>query len=147
VKIECRHGYFFFHETKAGEISRFMSYYQGLDIVPIEDRFTFSFLKAAPNYSLKGAKYLGALSSVTIADVPSEVMRANKLVYNFQTGLVVPIAQIITRTQITEAGNYFVSPGLILPGSLTDRGKRVTDYAAWYSFRDGQFEYSEVTLG
>lgn len=123
-----------------------MSLFTGVELVAKNDFFTFSFLEDAPNYSLKGSKYLDAAATETIAGLPSEVMRANGLVYNFQKGLVVPIASISQRVEIIEASSYFISPGLILPGSLTDRGKRVTDYAAWYLFSEGQFKYSEVTL-
>ena len=49
---------------------------------------------------------------------------------------------------LTRAGigiNYFLSPGLIKPGSVTDDGSRVTDYAAWFLFDSMKFKYSEIT--
>ncbi len=147
MKINCVHGYITFEESRVGEISRFMSLFEGLEIVSIGDRFTFAFLKDAPIHSLKGAKILGATATATISAEPGEVFRANKLVYNFQTDLVQPIEMITQRVSIQRTANYFLSAGLILPGSLTDRGKRVTDYAAWYLFEEAQFKYSEVTLG
>lgn len=123
-----------------------MSLYTGLDLVREESFYTFASLKGAPLYSLKGSTYLGANAIETLTASPGEVMRANRLIYNFQKDLVAPITSISQRVELIEASNYYLSHGLILPGSLTDRGKRVTDYAAWYLFSDGQFKYSEVTL-
>ena len=146
MRIDCTHGFFTFTETSVGEISKFMSLYQGLDIVRDRDIYTFNHLKNAPIYSLKGLKYIDSPAIVTITGKPGDVMRANKLIYNFQTDLIAPIATVTQTVELIEASNYFLSPGLILPGSLTERGSRVTEYAAWYSFAKGEFRYSEVKL-
>jgi hypothetical protein len=76
-------------------------------------------------------------------------MRANGLVYDFNLGEVVPILSVMQRVDIVTGKNYFLSSGLILPGSVTDDGSRVTDYAAWLSLDEMKtrtFRYSEVTL-
>jgi hypothetical protein len=75
---------------------------------------------------------------------PWEVMRANGLVYNFSLGLVVPIASIVVRRSISAAG--FVRSGDrydLMPGSVTEDGSRVTDYAAFFD-PSRRFKYSEV---
>ena len=145
MKIKCLHGYFKIEEQKAGEVSDFSSLF-GLELEPVDNYFTFAPLADAPDFSLAGKTYLGAATTKTFAGPPWEVMRENSLVYNFNTGLVVPIAQITQAIQISLAGTYWVSPGLILPGSLTDEGKRVTDYAAWFSKDTMKWRYSAVTF-
>ena len=116
-----------------------------MTIVPVGDLYTFLRLEDAPRYSLKGKPFLGFTAVKTFEGEPWEVFEANGVVYNFATGLVVPIETITTITKVTPAGNRFVSPGMILPGSLTVEGERVKDYAAHFS-RDRQtFLYTDVT--
>jgi hypothetical protein len=57
-------------------------------------------------------------------------MRANQLIYNFETGLVQSLLAVTQLTPLRSTGRYFLANGLILPGSLTDEGSRVTDYSA-----------------
>lgn len=144
MKIKCLHGFFTFEETKVGQISDFMSRF-GLSIVPWRDIYTFEDLLNFPDYSLKNKSLLGATASANFEGEPWEIFDANGLVYDFDKGLVVPIASISQTTSINVAGNRMVSPGLILPGSLTDRGLRVKDYSAWFSRDTLRFLYSEVT--
>lgn len=144
MKVWCRHGYFTFEESRAGEASEFVSQ-AGLELVAKDRHFVFADLSDAPDYCLAGQLWLGAAITVSYAGRPDQIMEANELVYNFNTGLVVPIATITQRIQLSPAGNFYVSPGLILPGSLTDGGQRVRDYAAWFSTKAIQrFIYSEV---
>lgn len=144
MKINCRHGYFIFEETKVGQISRFASLF-GLDIESNGEHFTFSDLIDAPDYSLPGGTFLGCPTTEVFAGAPWEVMRANDLVYNFQLGLVVPIASIVAPSQVKTSGNFFLSAGMILPGSVTDDGSRVTDYAAFFLQDEMKFKYSEIS--
>lgn len=147
MKVKCLHGYFKFEEQYSGEASEFVSLF-GLDLEPVDNYYTFSALAEAPDFALAGLEYLGAATTKTFAGRPWDVMRENNLVYNFNTGLVVPITSITQVVKLSLAGTYWVSPGLILPGSLTDEGTRVTDYAAWFSRSRGAglWRYSEVTL-
>ena len=143
MRIQCKHGFFIFRESKVGEISDFMSL-TGLSLAPREDYYTFETLQNAPDYSLIGKPLVGgAVAIKTFQGAPWEVFEANGLVYDFTLDLVVPIATIIAKTKVKLAGNYFVSPGLILPGSLTDEG-RVKDYAAWYLNTRASWLYSGV---
>ena len=146
MKIKCLHGYFIFEESSQGQISDFMSQYD-LELVPKNNYFTFPSLLEAPKYSLAGGDYLGATATETFEGDPWDVMRENGLIYNFETDEVVPIIQILKTVSIQSTGLYYLTNGLILPGSVTDDGTRVTDYAAWYSRGNQMFKYSEVTRG
>ena len=117
-----------------------------LPLVRKHDFFTFETLEAAPDYAILGGEFLGAEVIKTFEGQPDEVMRENELVYNFLTDEVVPVSSIVQRVKVAEAASFFLSDGLILPGSVTDGGLRVMDYAAWYDFKSGQFKYSEINL-
>lgn len=142
--VECIHGYFKFSETSVGQISRFMSLF-GLEVERKEDHFTFSDLVDAPNYSIAGGTFLGIPTIKTFEGPPWEVMRANRLVYDFNIGLVRPIDTVTQILKLESSSNYFLTTGMILPGSITDDGGRVTDYAAFYSSDRATFKYSEIT--
>lgn len=144
MKIKCLHGYFVFEESRAGEASDFSSLF-GLELVRKADYFTFADLEDAPEYTIKGGQLLNTIATKTFEGPPGEVFRKNGVVYNYDTGLLVPISSVTTMVQVYNAGNFYVSPGLIFPGSLTDGGLRVTDYAAWFSTDTLKFKYSEVT--
>lgn len=144
MTINCQHGYFRFYEDVIGDAGHFNSFF-GLDLVRDQDFFTFSRLESAPKYSLLGKTYLGAVTTQSFQGEPWEVMEANGLVYNFQTGLLVQILSITTQIELFQSQYCFISKGLILPGSLTKDGKRVKSYQGHYSFRTQRFKYSEVT--
>lgn len=144
LKAKCLHGFFIFEETNVGQISDFMSL-TGLELVPWESAFTFAFIAAAPNYSLAGKNLLGIAATKTFAGKPWEVFQANGFVYDFDQGLVRPIEATSAVVSIEAAGNRFVSPGLIMPGSMTANGDRVIDYSAWYLPSRQRWLYSEVT--
>ncbi len=143
MRVKCFHGYFIFSETKVGQISDFIARY-GLDIVAKDDYYTFSDLEDAPDYSLTGATFLSTVAVETFEGKPWEVFEANGMVYNFSTGLIVPIDSVIETVQILTSKNHFIANGLILPGSLTAEGLRVRDYSAWFSRDTLRFTYSEV---
>lgn len=144
MRIRCLHGYFIFTELKVGQVSDFISRY-GFDLVAIGDHYTFSALESAPKYSLKNKTLLGNVATSNFEGEPWQVFEKNGLVYDFDKGLVVPINSITKVTTIDQAGNKFVSPGLILPGSTTVGGERVKDYSAWFSRDTLTFLYSEVS--
>jgi hypothetical protein len=143
MKIFCRHGYFVFEETHAGQISRFMSLF-GLEIESTGDHFTFSSLLDAPDYSLAGGTFFGAPTTEVFAGHPWEIMRVNDLVYNFSLDAVVPIQTVTQVAKVRSAANYFLSDGMLLPGSVMEDGSRVKDYAAFFYFDEMQFKYSEL---
>lgn len=145
MEVKCVSGYFIFTEHEEGEVSRFSSLFD-LDISLFEDKYVFDTLADAPEYSIIGGTYLGAPAVKTFEGKPWEVMKANGLVYDFLNDVVVPFATIIQRVSLDLTDYYYLSTGLMLPGSVTDDGTRVTDYSAWYSFEDATFKYSEVSF-
>lgn len=144
MKIKCLHGFFIFEETSSGQVGDFISL-TGLKLAPWRSAFTFQALQAAPRYVLAGRPLLGTPAIATAEGEPWDVFAANQFVYNFSTGLLVPIATITTATQITAAGPVYFSPGLIQPGSINTSGARVRDFSGWYSRNTQRWIYSEVT--
>lgn len=143
MEVKCLNGYFIFTEHDAGEIGRLMSLFD-LDLVLQGDKYVFDTLSDAPRYSILGSTYLGAPAIKTFEGEPWEVMAENKLVYDFLNDVVVPQATVFQRVSLQLIDYYYLSDGLILPGSVTDDGQRITDYSAWFSFGDNTFKYSEV---
>lgn len=144
MRIKCIHGYFIFEESYTGEASQFATRFNGPPIARVGEHFTFKPLSNASRYSIKGQDYLGAIATETFAGTPWEIMRANKLVFNFATGLVVPIATVTQVLEVSDAGAYYTSPGLILPGALLQNGSRVTDYVGWYVMDKAAFRYTQL---
>lgn len=143
MKIDCLHGYFKFSETRIGQVSDFMSY-TGFKLVPVKDYFTFESLEDAPNYSLIGKTLIDIPAIATHEGNPWEVFEANDFIFDFKLNLIRNISSVTQVIKLQKAGNRFLSPGLILPGSLTDDGNRVKDYSAWYSRERLTFLYSMV---
>lgn len=144
MKLKCSHGFFIFSETKVGQISDFMTL-TGLEIEPLDDFYTFKTLVDAPKYSIQGGALLSAPAVVTCEGNQWDVFKENGLVYDFSRDLVVPILSITQKTTVKLSGNIFISPGLILPGSIDQDGNRIKDYSAFYSRDRGSWLYSEVT--
>lgn len=144
MRINCRHGFFTFDELKAGQVSDFMSLY-GFTIARTDRWFTFASLKDAPLYAIQGTTYLNAPVTKTFEGEPWEIMKENGLVYDFSMDLTRPITSVAAVVEIGRAANYFVSPGLIIPGSMTKDAKKVSGYTCWFSFDTSRFRYSEVT--
>jgi hypothetical protein len=131
-------------ERGAGELSKFMKLY-GSRIVPKEDYFTFETIQNCPNLSIEGADYLGNVATETFEGEPWEVMQANGLVYDFERDEMLPKAGVSNRVSYILTGRYYVSQGLIVPGSLTQTGDRILSFTAWYDFTT--FKYSEIQVG
>lgn len=143
MKINCINGFFLLNETNVGDVSKFSSLF-GLGLARLKDNFTFEPLAGADDYCISGQNYLGAACSKTFSGDPSEIFFENNLVYNFNTGLVVQKASITTLVDIPQAGNWFLSSGLILPGSVTKSGDKIKSYTCHFSFDTMRFRYSEV---
>lgn len=143
IRIDCRHGYYILKEHQVGHMSKFAGLYE-LDIIPKEGYFTFAGLKDAPNYSIKGNEYLGVIASKTFSGNPWDVMRANGIVYDFINKAAVLKSEITQRFELKRARNYYLTNGLIMAGSLTVEGYRVTDYSAGYLLHSGQFKYGGI---
>ncbi len=143
MRITCVHGYFKFEEQKAGQIAHLAQLFE-FSLSFVSDYFTFSALADAKDYSIKGADYLGNVATKTFEGKPEDILRENGLIFNFNTGLVVPIAGITNTIKLDSTDKYFLSSGLILPGSIKEDGSRVMDYSAWFSFGAMKFRYSEI---
>lgn len=144
MKIKCLHGFFMFEETRVGQVFDFMSY-TGFRLVPRESYFTFETLQEAPKYSLNKKPVLGVPAIKTFEGEPWEVFEANGLVYDFTLDLVRKIETVTLQTQIQTAGNRFISPGLILPGSINQNGQRVRDFSGYFSRDTLKWLYTEVS--
>lgn len=142
VKIKCRHGFFTFHEEKAGEISKF-AYLFDLDLVPFRDAYTFESLVDAESYSLAGKLYLNLPAIKTFEGEPWEVLEENKFVYGLSLGALIPIETIIDPITVSKSDYYYLQTGLIQPGCLIG-GKRVINYSAWYGWQAYSIKYTEI---
>ena len=141
--IKCVHGFFMFFETQVGQAADFIRLF-GFDLVPRDDYFTFASLLDIPKYSLKG-KMIGDYPALkTFEGEVWEVFEANGVVYNFATDLIVPISSLTLNNQVNFSGDRFVSPGLLLPGSLNQGGDRIKGYSAWFNRENSSWYYSEV---
>ncbi len=143
MRIECLGGFFKFYEDEIGDISRFCDLYN-LELDRDGDYFTFPELIDAPEYSILGAPYLGLVGLATYGGKPWDVMYQNEMVYSLKLGLVVPIASIVLPVLVYNCGSYFLTEGLIQPGSFSLDAKRVIGYSAQFSFRDNKFRYSLI---
>lgn len=129
---------------KVGQISDFMSL-NGLTLVPWRDAYTFEQLENAPDFSIAGKALLpNFIATETYEGEPWEVFEANDCVYNFNTGLLVSIDSITQTSKLTLAGNRYISPGLLLPGTVLENGK-VKSYSGWFSWEALRWRYSEVS--
>jgi hypothetical protein len=128
-----------------GDASRFQSLF-GLELAPYNEHFTFKQIENPPEFCISGQSYLGAMATKTYAGKPWQIFDANNFVYNFATGRVVLKSAINSFFDLSQAGNYFVSNGLILPGSLTKTGEKVNSYFCHFSFDTLRFRYSEVSF-
>ncbi len=145
MKVRCVHGYFFFEEPRAGDISAFCSTY-GFDLVPVDWYYTFEKLAEAPDFSFKNLKYIDdtAIATETFAGKPWDVMRKNRLIYDFTDDTVKLIDTVIVSLAIDNAASYFYSTGLILPGSMDSLGQRVTDFSGHFPSDAVKFRYTEI---
>lgn len=143
MRVRCLHGYFIFQEMRQGQISDFISL-TGMKLISIDDFFTFKALENAPDYSIKTKLIIDSPAIVNFAGEPWEVFEANQLVYDFTKDLIVPISSITRIVKIDTGNNHYISSGLILPGSVKEDGKRVKDYAAWFSRDTLTWKYTEV---
>lgn len=145
MRIRCRHGYFMFEELRPGQISDFMQYSNfEAELVSVDDYYTFDLLKDAPRFSLPGLELLGTPAIAMFEGEPWKVFEANEMVYDFTKDLIAPISSVTRLVTVAQIGNAFISPGLILPGSLTTAGKRVKDYSAWFSRDTLSWQYTEI---
>ena len=142
MKVNCLDGFFLFEETKVSQVSDFIGL-TGYSISRYKDVYSFTQLIAAEDYCLKGKPYLGATINQTYEGEPWDIFMANNLVYNFSTGLVVSFPLVTDIIKIFNAGDRYLSNGLIIPGSISNLGK-VRSYSGYFSRSTFRWSYSEI---
>lgn len=143
MRIQCNAGFFIIRDEATWEVPRFTNIF-GLDLVSFRDFYTFPFLADPPGYSIIGNPFLGVNAIANYEGEPWEVMRENEIVYDFSDGTVKPLLTVQQRAKLKSAGQFYISNGLIVPGSLMDDGTRVTDYSARFIWDSMSFRYGEV---
>ncbi len=146
MRILCRHGHFAFFPVHAGDISRFVSYYD-LALARDEDYYTFPLLVGASRYSLQGKPYMGVPAIATFeGDRPWDVLRRNSLVYSLAKKALVAKASIMIQANPIQAGYYYIGESqLIQPGSLDKQGRRILSYDAEFDQDYNELRVSEMT--
>ncbi len=143
MKVKCLNGFFILDEDFPGEAAKFILRF-GLDLVPFREKLTFDGLYNPPEHCISGQTYLEAAVTKSFAGDPWEIFDANSLVFSLALGLVVPKASILGAFEISQSGNYFISNGLIQPGSISTDAKKVISYDGQFSFDTLRFRYSAV---
>lgn len=133
MRVLCRHGHMSFYPEAAGDLSMFCNYF-GSELVREDDFWTFERLQNAPSYSIKGNPYLGKTAKVSYAGRPWEVMKANDMVFNIQTGEMADKSEIsVAPINPPRVAFYFVSDvPLIQPGTLHVSGRRILSYDGYF---------------
>ncbi len=143
MKVTCLHGYFICRQREVGDIARFNTLF-GQELTAVDDYYTFAELTEAPNFSILGAPYLDLVATATYAGNPWEVFEQNEFVFDFNQRVLRPllsVTNVIDTLKLT-ASEY--SQGLIMPGSVTKQGKKVTGYHCNVNIRTFSFYYSEI---
>lgn len=143
MRIYCRHGYFLFEESEPGDIGRFSSVYD-VELVNLNQFYTFESLSEAKKYSLAAKLYLNLPAIETFEGEPWEVFEANGFVYSLDLDLIQPAESVTTLITLAASDFYYVSRALIQPGSLLQSGQRVVDYNAWYDWNSSVYRYTEL---
>lgn len=139
MRVLCRHGHFAFYPHRPWDIAQFCSYFE-LSLEREGDYYTFPDLLDAPDFSLAAKPYLATPAIKTYEGKPWEIFRENGLVYNFNTGLVVPKAAIVETVELKQCDFFYLSSTpLIVPGSRDGTGNQVLSY-------DGEFNYNFLEL-
>ena len=125
MRIECLHGFFKFKPERVSDASK-LNGLLNANLVKRDDYFTFARLQDAPNYTLKGKLYLDTLSEVTFEGNPWDVMRANKIVFDFASNLSVLTSAVTASVTLNKGRFNFIQDGLIVPGSLTPDGRIIS---------------------
>ncbi len=134
-----------FEETKPGQVGHF-SYLYDLELSQKGNYWTFDSLLDLPDYSIAGSTYMNAAATKTFAGNPWDVLRENRLVYDFINDILVPIETIAVRVSPDVSGFMIPASGIYMPGAIGDDGKRVTNYIGWYNADQSRFFYSGVTF-
>jgi hypothetical protein len=142
MKITCLHGYFIIREDYSGEVARFNSLY-GMDLTAKDDYYTFTPIKEAPTYSIFGKAYLNLLAIKTYEGNPWEVFEQNLFIYDPTLKIIKPISLVTSIVELTRNKSTYSTKGLILPGSISTEGNKITGYQCQFYFDTLEFIYTE----
>lgn len=130
MRLICRHGHFAFYPRDEEDISKFASYYD-LEVVRVQDFYTFADLVDAKDYSLAGLAYLNLTATKTYEGNPWDIFRENNFVYDLVEEELALKTSVKTIVDLPATDNYFISPvPLIQPGSFDKAGNRILSYDA-----------------
>lgn len=139
MRVLCRHGHIAFFPRIASEVSRFCRYF-GVELIRVEDFFTFEPLVELDRYSLVGKTY-GNLPAVETfeGENPWQVMKENGFVYHIASGLLLSKTSIAVKINPPLVGDFFIAESpLIQPGSRNAAGQQILSYDG--EFIDGIFQ-------
>lgn len=147
MRVICRNGHFAFYPKDENEIFLFSTFFEET-LVRESDFYTFSFLKDAPKYALKGKAFLGLTAVKTYSGEVWEVMKENGFVYNLATKALVLKSAVTTAIdpQVSE-GFFLAESPLIQPGSRISTGQQLLSYDAEYDCNTSQLKVFEVQYG
>lgn len=139
MRLICRHGHYAFYPQDAGDLFEFQEAYK-IKLVRVNDYYTFQALSALPDYVLATTVYGNALAPAiaTIEGKPWDIMKANNLVYNLATGLLVLKTSIISNVKLPFLGKYFIPEYRSL---ILQSGSRVVGQSQILSY-DSEFATS-----
>lgn len=141
MNIICDHGYFKFYPEKVQEIARFSTVFN-LDLVQKGDYFTFPALLDLENYSVLGSPFGGIPAVKTFAGRPSEVLRANGMIYDFTLDLIRPVLSVVSLITLDKVNYAYSANGLVIPGSRSNfSASQIVDYSAFFMWETQTFKY------
>lgn len=88
MQIICEHGFYKFYPDAPNELVVFADKF-GVELVKMDDFYTYPALADLPDYSIKGQPYGGIVSPVNYSGRPWSVFRENKLNYDVESGTIV----------------------------------------------------------
>lgn len=143
MKVKCLHGYYIFEELKIGQVSNF-TWITGIELSPKKNYFTFPGLVNAPEYSLINQDLLGVQALTTFEGEPHEVFEQNKVVFDITSGTVKYLSAINLQTEISQAGNKFISNGLIMAGARISTGQIIKNFSGFFIQATQRWVYSGI---
>jgi hypothetical protein len=144
MRVLCRHGHFAFYPESENDVGTFNNIFDE-SLTRVNDFYTFSLLKDALKYSLKGKPYLGIPALVDFEGEPWEVMRENGFVYNIALKQLVPKESITIVIDPPIVGFFWLAATpLIQPGSRNFTGNPILSYDAQFAFKTQSLKVFEV---
>lgn len=130
MRVICRNGFFSFYPERSSDVTEFCSYFE-IDLVRMEDFYTFPILAEIPNYSIQGAPLSNLVANKTYEGKPWEVLRENRMVYSIEGEILVPMISVVDTVDLYLSNFYYIAQAvLIQPGARSRSGKKIVSYDA-----------------